>query len=600
VVCRISLGVCDPAELCDGEGAACPADVLADSDVVCRAAGGPCDRSESCDGTSTGCAGDAFEPPGAACGSASSSDCDLPDSCDAAGSCAVNFEADGTDCANENICALDVCALGVCELEPVPGCPVPVEAGHGGAELGRAVAMTAELLVAGAPAPEKGAGRVHVFERAAGVWVEQPSSPLAHPELPESDFDFGAAVDVDGDTIVVGAPFDAAESDPPTLGSVTVFVREDAAWNVDARLVDESGACAGLGASVAIRGDTIAAGAPAADCALVFERSGNSWSRAFELRSESAAARLGASVDVAGDSVAVGAPGVGAEDGCDSAGAVTILRRTNVGWRVDGELEDPEGEGSAACFGAAVALERSAGVIGAPFDGDTGTAWLVERGADGWQLSGRLPAGAAAAFGDRFGSAVALSGNVVVAGAPGVAASLFERSTVASRSVESWSFVRRYVSPVSAALGEFGASVAVAPALASADASALLAVGAPGESAGDELRAGAIYPAGFAPASPELCGDADTTASEGCDDGDTSWTTGEACTGDCLRIACGDVNDSGTLTASDALFALRAAVGAVACAPEACDATGDSSVTASDALSILRAAVGADVELDCR
>jgi hypothetical protein len=167
--------------------------------------------------------------------------------------------------------------------------------------------------------------------------------------------------------------------------------------------------------------------------------------------------------------------------------------------------------------------------------------------------------------------------------------------------------VRRYVSPpaASGASGELGASVAVAPAPlevgpALAFPSVLLAVGAPGQNAGENLRAGAVYPAGFAPASAELCGDADTTASEGCDDGDGSWQSGQACAADCSRLACGDSNDSGTLTASDALFALRAAVGAIGCAPAVCDATGDGAVTASDALSILRAAVGGDVELDCR
>ncbi|MFN2427509.1 MAG: hypothetical protein ABR587_13795, partial [Candidatus Binatia bacterium] len=51
--------------------------------------------------------------------------------------------------------------------------------------------------------------------------------------------------------------------------------------------------------------------------------------------------------------------------------------------------------------------------------------------------------------------------------------------------------------------------------------------------------------------------------------------------------------------ASDALFALNAAVGALVCANCECDTNNSGSVTAGDALVILRAAVGQDVDLNC-
>ncbi|MFT4570911.1 MAG: hypothetical protein ACI8TX_001808 [Hyphomicrobiaceae bacterium] len=64
-------------------------------------------------------------------------------------------------------------------------------------------------------------------------------------------------------------------------------------------------------------------------------------------------------------------------------------------------------------------------------------------------------------------------------------------------------------------------------------------------------------------------------------------------------IACGDPDGSGTATASDALFALRAAVGAGVCAPSVCDADGSGRVTAGDALTILRIAVEQVASLAC-
>ncbi|HYC00971.1 MAG TPA: hypothetical protein VEC57_17690 [Candidatus Limnocylindrales bacterium] len=62
---------------------------------------------------------------------------------------------------------------------------------------------------------------------------------------------------------------------------------------------------------------------------------------------------------------------------------------------------------------------------------------------------------------------------------------------------------------------------------------------------------------------------------------------------------CGDFNGSGTLTASDALGALRTAVGTATCPLAVCDFNGNGTVTASDALAILKLAVGIVVAPNC-
>lgn len=59
--CRSSQGPCDPADLCDGVAAECPADILHDSSIECRAAsGGGCDVAELCSGDSPACPEDGF------------------------------------------------------------------------------------------------------------------------------------------------------------------------------------------------------------------------------------------------------------------------------------------------------------------------------------------------------------------------------------------------------------------------------------------------------------------------------------------------------------------------------------------------------------
>jgi hypothetical protein len=71
---------------------------------------------------------------------------------------------------------------------------------------------------------------------------------------------------------------------------------------------------------------------------------------------------------------------------------------------------------------------------------------------------------------------------------------------------------------------------------------------------------------------------------------------------DASAAVCGHGRESsigGDLSASDALFALRASVGTADCAPCQCDVDTSGSVAASDALRILRAAVGISSTLAC-
>ena len=62
---------------------------------------------------------------------------------------------------------------------------------------------------------------------------------------------------------------------------------------------------------------------------------------------------------------------------------------------------------------------------------------------------------------------------------------------------------------------------------------------------------------------------------------------------------CGDVNTDGNISATDALLALKAAVGSRSCPLSACDANGSMSLSAGDALLILKVAVGTPTAMDC-
>ena len=108
-------------------------------------------------------------------------------------------------------------------------------------------------------------------------------------------------------------------------------------------------------------------------------------------------------------------------------------------------------------------------------------------------------------------------------------------------------------------------------------------------------------------------GQCDSGAAVDCDDGDACTDDGceaaSGCTNDPIPgctttttlppAVCGDATGEGSVTASDALAILKAAVGGGACPPASCDVDDSSTVTATDALIVLKFAVGGEVELVC-
>ncbi|HYC56101.1 MAG TPA: dockerin type I domain-containing protein [Candidatus Binatia bacterium] len=100
-------------------------------------------------------------------------------------------------------------------------------------------------------------------------------------------------------------------------------------------------------------------------------------------------------------------------------------------------------------------------------------------------------------------------------------------------------------------------------------------------------------------ASDVMCPSLTTTTTLGPTTTTTTVTT-TSTTSTTLEPTCGDANNDGQIQASDALAALREAVGLESpCTPARCDTDDSGSITASDALRILRAAVGGNVDLDC-
>jgi hypothetical protein len=188
---------------------------------------------------------------------------------------------------------------------------------------------------------------------------------------PATDDWFGETVAIDGDTAAVAAIND--DDGGTQSGSVYVFVRSGSTWAQQAKLVaSDAQAFAYFGASLDIDGDTIVVGALAHDvdgrtdagAAYVFERTGTDWAETARFTGEDPIDNFGISVAVSGDRVAVGA--IGYDQVFLDTGAVYVYRKTGGAWLAEttlvGDAFEPQN------VGWSIAMDGPILVAGAPFN----------------------------------------------------------------------------------------------------------------------------------------------------------------------------------------------------------------------------------------
>jgi hypothetical protein len=244
-------------------------------------------------------------------------------------------------------------------------------------------------------------------------------------------------VSVSGDTALVGAAGSGDE------GAAYVFSRDQGGpdvWGQVAKLTASDGAGGdAFGTSVSVSGDTAVVGAqwagvgdhPYQGAAYAFRRNlggPDAWGQAAKLTAADGTAgdQFGASVSVSGATIAAGA--VGADIGANpNQGAAYIFYAAQGGpdaWDQVARLSPSDGA-MEMLFGSSVSVSGSTAVVGAPFadaggNYDQGAAYVFDRdlgGAEAWGQAAKLIAADGAAS-DYFGSAVSVSGDIAVAGAP--------------------------------------------------------------------------------------------------------------------------------------------------------------------------------------
>ncbi len=130
--------------------------------------------------------------------------------------------------------------------------------------LGYAVAVDGERIAIGAPDHDafgSNVGAAYVYTASSGAWSLQAKLSDSGATFVDN---FGAALDLDGDRLVVGLPYDAVPG--VASGAVQFFTRSGSVWSGHFEMIGiETDGGDFMGSAVAISGVFVAAGAPDAE-----------------------------------------------------------------------------------------------------------------------------------------------------------------------------------------------------------------------------------------------------------------------------------------------------------------------------------------------
>lgn len=262
-------------------------------------------------------------------------------------------------------------------------------------------------------------GSAYVFVRSGTVWTEQQK--IIAPDGVSGDR-FASAVSVSADTVLVGAFQD--DDNGTDSGSAYVFVRSGSVWSEQQKLLASDGALVDrFGFSVIVEGDTAVIGAPLDDdngsgsgSAYVFVRSGTVWTEQQKVIASDGAVddQFGHSVSLSGDSTAIGARFD--DDGASDAGSAYVFVRSGSAWREQQKLLASGIESQT--FGASVSISGDVILGGAPLGVRPGIGYLYERVGTVWTAEQKLGADALGPSDEFFGTSVSISVDTAVIGAP--------------------------------------------------------------------------------------------------------------------------------------------------------------------------------------
>jgi len=299
--------------------------------------------------------------------------------------------------------------------------------GLGDARLGTSAAISADgnTAIVGGPEDDSAVGAAWVFVRTGGVWSQQGPKLIGGGAVGNANQGFSVAVSADGNTAVVGGPYDNGST-----GAAWVFVRANGVWTQQGPKLTGSGVVgsAEQGTSVALSGDgnTVMVGGPydgelpdthfgpgGLGAVWIFTRTGGVWTQ-----QGSKLVGTGAVGSNQGESVALSADGttaiVGGFGDNNGVGAAWVFTQAGGAWTQQGSKLVGSAAVGNSQQGASIALsaDGNTAVVGGVTDNaGAGAAWIFARVNGVWAQQGPKLIGNDAVGEAGQGFSVALSGD---------------------------------------------------------------------------------------------------------------------------------------------------------------------------------------------
>jgi hypothetical protein len=288
----------------------------------------------------------------------------------------------------------------------------------GDGSFGQSVELDGNRLVVGAHSIFQSPGLVFVYDRSIAGW--ELSSTLKAPDWKLYD-DFGWAVAIDGDSLIVARPTDGSLN---SKGSVYAYQRQsNGTWLMTQKIANTKPGIWAFGWAMSIDGSRVAIGAKGAAAlsprgrVYIFELENGLWVEKAEVAPslDDIGDWFGASVALQGDRLAVGAPQNG------TGRAYVFDRQANGAWVEQALFTPPVVSPTGDEFGRSVAVDGDTVVVGSiGYDApilNVGAAFIYRLNAGTWSLEQQVspPFNGDFAY---FGYAVDIDGDSLLVGAP--------------------------------------------------------------------------------------------------------------------------------------------------------------------------------------
>lgn len=258
-------------------------------------------------------------------------------------------------------------------------------------QFGNAVALVGDTILIGAYNAGIGGnayqGAAYIFTRSGGTWTQ--AQKLTASDGAGGD-DFASALAMSGTTAIIGSPYAGGAN--PQQGAAYVFTSTGGVWSESQKLIADDGASFDdFGAALALEGDNVVIGSqyagganPYQGAAYVFTASGGTWTQAAKLTASDGMSSdaFGEAIALDGSTVAVGAPFATIGDTL-TQGAAYVFSGAGAAWSETGKLVADDGT-ELDGFGYVVATAGTTVLVGSPLasvDGNAnqGAAYFYEQ-----------------------------------------------------------------------------------------------------------------------------------------------------------------------------------------------------------------------------